>query len=110
MSPTQATSGAPTSKRRPIRSGSGGAFPAGIGGPYPGRLVHAHDPVDPHQSLDPLVVHPSTPAGQLGGDAGLAVGPVELVVDLADLGHQGDLGLLGVAGPAGPPGPPVVER
>ena len=72
--------------------------------------MHAHDVVGSHQPLDPLVVHRAAPAGQLGGDAGLAVGPVELVVDLADLRHQRGLGPLGVAGPGGLPGPPVTER
>jgi hypothetical protein len=42
--------------------------------------------------------------------AGLAVGPVELVVDQADRRDQRGLGLLGVAGPGGLACAPVTER
>jgi hypothetical protein len=53
-------------------------------GPHPRRLVHAHDPVDAHQPLDPLVVHRPAPVSQLRSHARLAVGAVGLLVDLTD--------------------------
>jgi len=46
-----------------------------------GRLVHAHDPVRPHQPLDSLVVDRPAAVDQLDGHPRRAVSAVELLVD-----------------------------
>ncbi len=49
------------------------------------------------------------PPGQLLGDAGLAVGAVELAMDGTDRLEEGGLGQLGLVRPGGLGGLPVVE-
>ena len=60
-------------------------------GAHLGRLVHADDAVNAHQSPDALVVHHASPTCEFLGHARLAIGGVGLGVDLAH--HRDQLGL-----------------